>query len=232
MPTKALYSTTWPSFFASATILSQASSARARSDADSIAEPAASPSRAERRVMPLLPFPPDDIFTPPLLRGLLSGRRPAHGSLQLLPIGVKPVNRRIRIEGAGARLPEDFGVVDAGRHGAFLRKAARDVEQPPPRARDHDVARRQMLLGVIDDRAHAFGHGLVLDHDVADAGIAGVGALRFAVDLPIVGGILHRAPAAEPVGAVGLHIERRCAGDRGASRLQFQRRVGRAAGAA
>src|ERR1700760_4926324 len=122
MPTKALYSTTWPSFFPSATILSQLSSARARSDADSIAEPAASPSRAERRVMPLPPFPPPDdiVFTPPLLRGLLPGSRPAHGSLQLLPIGVKPVNRRIRVERAGARLPEDFGVVDAGRHGAFF----------------------------------------------------------------------------------------------------------------
>src|ERR1700722_9191077 len=159
MPTKALYRPTVPSLFASATILSQPSSARAISDADNMAEPAASPSRAERRVMPGLPFPaPEDIILlRRLLRGLLSWCWPADGSLQLLPIGVKPVDGRIRVERAGPRLPEDFGIVDAGRHRAVIGETARHVEKPPPRARDHDVARCKVFLGMIDDRAHAFG---------------------------------------------------------------------------
>ena len=101
-------------------------------------------------------------------------------------IGVLPVDLLVGIKRSGARLPEYFGIVDAGRHGAVLREVTRHGQQPPPRAGDHDVARRQMLLGVIHDRPHAFRDRLILHHDVADSRIDPVAMLRLAVDLPVV----------------------------------------------
>src|SRR5215471_8025310 len=78
----ALYSTTWPSFFAASTSLPHPSSAQANCGNESMAEPAAMPSRTARRVIKgCRARSPNDIV---LLRGLLTGRRPANGGFQLL----------------------------------------------------------------------------------------------------------------------------------------------------
>jgi len=69
---------------------------------------------------------------------------------------------------------------------------------------DHAVARCQVLEVVVGDRAHALGHCLVLHDDAFDPREAAV-ALLVAVDQVVVLGVLHRPPAAEPVGRVGLH---------------------------
>src|SRR5215467_11583747 len=154
---------------------SHASSVRAMVETDKAAEPAASPSKAARRVIRALSN--GSRKDTALLRRLLAGRGPADRGFELLAIGVEPIDLGVGIEGAGARVPEDLGIVDPGWHRAVLGKGAGDGQEPAARACDHDVARRQMLLGVIDDRPHAFGDSLVLHHDVADAGIDLVGAL-------------------------------------------------------
>jgi hypothetical protein len=70
-----------------------------------------------------------------------------------------------------------------------------------------------MLHGMIDDRTHAFGNGLILHHDVANAAIEAICALRFPIDLPIVAEVLHGSPAPEPVRCVGQIVQRIRAAD-------------------
>src|SRR5262245_28085403 len=112
-----------------------------------MAEPAASPTNAARRVMDArLVLSGGDIT---LLRGLLARRRPADRRLQLFLIGIKPFDPGVGVEGACARLPEHLGVIDTRRHSAALDETAGHGEQPAPRARDHDVAWSKMFLGMV-----------------------------------------------------------------------------------
>ncbi len=164
-------------------------------------EEAVSPNTVARRVMRAR-FP-GPAWPLSLLRGLRARGTPANGGLQLVLIGLEPVDLRVSVVGACARVPEHLGIVDAGRHGAAVGECPCSVEQAPPRPRDHHVARREMFLGVIDDRPHAFRDGLVLHHDVTDAGVDLVGALSFAIDLPVVADVLDRTPAPIPVRGVG-----------------------------
>ena len=59
-----------------------------------------------------------------------------------------------------------------------------------------------MLVIAIDNRSHAFGNQLVLQHEAEDAGII-FGALHFPVDPVIVGSVFRQPPAAVQIGAVG-----------------------------
>ena len=92
-------------------------------------------------------------------------------------------------------------VIDAGRRHRLVTQRPRGDQQTAPRAGDHLVARRQMFERVIDDLAHAFGDRLVLHRDMRDAGVDHVVALRLPIDQIVVRRVLHRPPAAEPVGA-------------------------------
>jgi hypothetical protein len=53
----------------------------------------------------------------------------------------------------------------------------RGVDQVTARDHDHAVADREVLLGAVGDRPHAFGHGMVLLCDAVDARI-GIGRSR------------------------------------------------------
>ncbi|MGC2314890.1 MAG: hypothetical protein WA615_00040, partial [Bradyrhizobium sp.] len=63
-----------------------------------------------------------------------------------------------------------------------------------------------MLKGMIQDRAHALGDGLVLQMDAVDSAETQVVTLRGAVDVLIVACVSGKPPAAEPVGCVGQKI--------------------------
>src|SRR5580704_10392809 len=115
---------------------SQASSVRAIVEADKAAEPAASPSRAARRVISALSN--GSRKDTGLLRRLLARRGPADRGFELLAVGVEPVDLLVSIEGAGARVPEYLGIVDAGRHGAVVSESAGDGQEPAARACNHD----------------------------------------------------------------------------------------------
>jgi hypothetical protein len=58
-----------------------------------------------------------------------------------------------------------FGIIDAWWHGAAISQSAGGREETPPSARDHDIARREMFLGVVNNRPHALGDGLLIVAD-------------------------------------------------------------------
>src|ERR1700730_5742052 len=63
-----------------------------------------------------------------------------------------------------------------------------------------------MLEAVIEDRAHALGHGLVLQMDALDAAVERVAALAGASHAPVVARFRRKPEAAEPIGGVGQKI--------------------------
>jgi len=76
----------------------------------------------------------------------------------------------------------------------------------------------------IPDRTHAFGDRLILQRDVVDAGIDAVGALRLAVDQPVVARVGDRTVPPQPLGRDRLPVGR---GARAAQRpARLQRRAG------
>ncbi len=52
--------------------------------------------------------------------------------------------------------------------------------------------------------SHAFGDGLVLQVDAADAGVLLTAALLLAVDLVVIRSVSGQPEAAKPIGAVGV----------------------------
>ena len=59
-----------------------------------------------------------------------------------------------------------------------------------------------MLELIVDDRAHALRHRLVLEADIADAGEAFTRPLRRAINLPVIVFIGAKSPAAVPAGVI------------------------------
>src|SRR3569833_1503546 len=201
MPTMVLFCFFWPSFLAPSTSFFLSSSARAGSGSDNRVELAASPNKARRRVMSTRPVRSiDDIA---LLRGLLIRCRPADRGLELLTICLEPVDLYVGLERTGASLPEHLRVVDTRLNIALLCEITCGRQKTPPCSRDHDVTRSKMFLCVINDRSHALRNGLVLHHDVANTGIDPVSTLCFPIDLPVVGRVLDRPPATEPIRRIG-----------------------------
>src|SRR6201987_1526246 len=74
---------------------------------------------------------------------------------------------------SAARGAIDACVLRAGRCDALVAQGARGHQQATAGAGDHLVRRRQVLPGMVDDRPHAFGYGLVLQMDAVDAAVDG-----------------------------------------------------------
>src|SRR5499427_9952334 len=110
-----------------------------------------------------------------------------------------------RTEIAAAHPPIGFSSLSARRQRAVLGERRRRLEETPPRHHDHEVAGREVLETMVDDRAHALGHGLVLLVDTFDTS-EGARLLRLAVDQVVVPTVLHALIAAEPIGRVRQQI--------------------------
>ena len=85
--------------------------------------------------------------------------------------GGDPVGIAFEDDAAGSDA-EDGGIVHAGRSRAMLAQVTRSLEESTTRTDDHAIAGAQVLAGSVVDRAHALGHGLVLQVNTADAGVA------------------------------------------------------------
>src|SRR6185295_17772191 len=126
----------------------------------------------------------------------------AHRGGQLPGINLLPGARTLADEIAAARIAINLRILGAGRHDPTLAQSAGGHQQASARARDHLVGGRQMLAGVVDDRTHTFGDGLILEVDALDAAVDGIALLGGAVHAPVVARICRHPPTAEPVGRI------------------------------
>lgn len=118
-----------------------------------------------------------------------------------LLIGFEPRLPFRRDQIARARTARNGGIVDTGRYGSLVLQRPDGVHQPPPRDRDHQVARCEILKRAVGDVAHALGDCRILRKHPVDARVADR-ALGFAIDQIIVSLVGDRSPAAKPVGGV------------------------------
>src|SRR5215472_2490683 len=114
---------------------------------------------------------------------------------ELLGIDLLPRARVLADEIATARTAIDLRVLDPRRQDAVLAQRPRRPEQAASGARDHLIRRGEVLESVVDDSAHALGDRLILQMDAVNAAVDRVGALRLAVDPPIVALVGGQAPA-------------------------------------
>src|SRR5262249_46392651 len=92
----------------------------------------------------------------------------------------------------------DLRVVDTRRCLAAIAQGFRGIEHPAPGADHHRVGRPEVLLGAIDDRAHALGDRLVLLMNARDAGVA-PRFLVLAIDQVVVLFVLDEPETPEPI---------------------------------
>src|SRR5262249_29734188 len=119
----------------------------------------------------------------------------------LIRVGLKPADRCRSDKVASACTMIDLRMLDPWRRN-LLCGGPRCLDDASPRASDHQIADRKMLKSMIDDRSHAFRHGLILKMDAIDPGIAG-SALQAAIDHVVIPGVGGEPPAPVPSRVVG-----------------------------
>src|SRR5579871_3274602 len=94
------------------------------------------------------------------------GKLPGVNLLPLALVVLSVVGNEI-----SAACPIDAWILRAGRGDALIAQRTRGHQQTAAGAGDHLVRWREMLPGMVDDRPHAFGDGLVLQMDTIDAAL-------------------------------------------------------------
>jgi hypothetical protein len=100
-------------------------------------------------------------------------------------VRVKEVFLLIDEKVTGVNLQIELGIVNSGRHDAAFLEIEGCLNKPPARLDHHQVTVAEVLVAMIDNLAHAFGDGLILNVNAFDTGKT-ARALDFAVDPVIV----------------------------------------------